>query len=199
MVEPTGDGEFNFYEQLDIAEKWEQLLEPELGSLVWQEAQRITYEDDPEMQLAGIDHVLNEQEFSEDALQTKVITKKYDNIFYETRHETVDGGESWEGWVYEYDERVILWVWLSDDQQRIVDGRWLLVNDDFRLWFKSADEKFQEVPTSKPTYKDGKRYYSYGLKVPLDKIPSGFIRPANSAVGLKMDTEQSELVNFSSE
>lgn len=194
------DDVFDFDEQLGVAAKWERLLEPVLGGLVWEEAQRISFNDNPGMQLAGIDHVLKEREFKDDALQTKVITRNYDNIFYETRHEDYhDPSKEWDGWVYEYDERVILWVWLSDSQNRIVDASWLLVNDDFRMWFNHVKTDYPEKRAGKPSYRDGRKWWSFGVPIPLSDIRRRFIRPAHTAVGIKSNTDQTELLEFDSD
>lgn len=193
----TEDGEaFDFDEQLELAEKWERLLEPELGSMVWEDAERISYEEDPEAQLSGIDHVLVEREFADDALQSKIITQKYESIWYEVRHERVNVDYEWEGWVYEYDNRVILYVWLSDDGLRIVDANWLLINDAFREWFNGVKGKYPEKRTTKPTRRDGRKYYSFGVVIPTTDIPNGFIRRAPAAIGLKADMDQAELGNY---
>ena len=199
MSSKDGDGYYDFDDSLELAERWENLLEPQLGSIVWRDAERISYEDDPESQLSGIDHVLVEREFSDDALQLKVNTKKYDSIWYEVRHEVVDSDKEWDGWVYEYKPRVILYVWLSDDGRRVIDGKWLLINDTFRGWFDGIRDKYPEKRTKKPTKRYGRKYYTYGVTIPISNIPAGFIRPAKAAIGLKSDTNQTELSNYEPE
>jgi len=180
----------DFEEYLAEANRWEDRLK-DVIQFMWEEGEKISFQDDPGAQRAGIDIALKEREF--DGTQLKVRDPQYccDDIFIETVSVVEDGKP---GWVYTYDEILVIYCWLNLARDNFQDGILLLVNDDFRLWFDGVKSRYREPITKKPSRRDDEEWHTQGCIVPIQDIPRGFIRTGfDPQLPSDIITEQSKL------
>jgi len=186
----------DFEEYLSEADRWESRLEEVIHEVVWEEGEKITFDDRPDAQRAGIDIALTERDF--EGIQLKVRAPKYccDDVFIETVS-VVEQGKP--GWVYTYDETLVIYCWLNRARNNLQDGVLLLINDDFRLWFDGIKQRYREPVTKKPSIRNGREWNTKGCIVPIDDIPRGFIRTVfDPKLPSEVVTDQMELSEVSS-
>lgn len=162
----------DFEEQLKSAETWEARLAEVVHKIVWEEGNKISFENDPESQLSGIDISLATREFEGIQLKTRQAKfYEYRDIFFETVS-VVE--EEKPGWTYVYDDVVVVYTWLNKAENNFLDGALLLINDDFRLWFNGVKNDYE--PKFAKSQRNGSNWVTKGRPIPIGDIPPGFIR-----------------------
>lgn len=163
----------NFNEQLQDAELWEERLSEVMHRVVWEEAEKISFEEDAQAQLRGIDLRIAKREWDE--IQLKVRDNQYccDDIFYETISIVA---ENKPGWVYKYDEQIVVYCWKNKANINFQDGVLLLINDDFRNWFNQNLENYEPKEAQSVDDETGETWTTLGRVVPKGDVPRRFIR-----------------------
>jgi len=161
----------DFDECLQDGVEWERRLKPKLKEQIMAlSVEQISFDENPEKQLNGIDQVLTQD--SELNIDVKVRDNQYygDDVLIETVS-VVEKGK--DGWVYNDATDIIAYCWKNQAGKNLCDGVLLLLNEAFVEWFDAMSHKFRTVQTGSG---DGDRTWTTESKiVPISDIPSGFI------------------------
>jgi hypothetical protein len=150
--------------------KWEDRIKPTLKEQILSiTVDQVSFDDDPEKQLSGIDHVLTRESPNID-----VKVRDYDYYGDDILIETVSVVErDSKGWLYSDGLDVLAYCWKNRADTNLVDGLLLLINDAFIQWFEAHKSEFRAVTTQT---KDGRETWTTRSRiVEIDRIPEGFI------------------------
>lgn len=162
----------DFQEYLTEANKWERQIKPVLKEqILGISVSNISYDNEPEKQLSGIDQVLTREEFN---IDVKVRDHDYygSDLFIETISVLK---ENKPGWVYNTATDIIAYCWENQPGDNLQDGVLLLLNEHFQNWFDSCINDFDAVTTKPSVDNKGRTWRTKGRIVPIERIPDGFI------------------------
>lgn len=156
-------------ESLADGVKWEQKLEERLEKVLMTTAlERISFEDDPEAQLSGIDMVLSQESPKIDVKSRSYIGLRYDDILIET-------WSVWEeqipGWFYTTEADLIARVYENEPGTNLTKGYFIVMSDTFDQWFRDNYEDYDE--TFQHTVRGDEEWHSAVREVPIEDFPQG--------------------------
>lgn len=158
---------------LDDGNDWERRIKPVLKEQILNiSVEQISFQDNPEKQLSGIDHVITREE-------PNIDVKVRDNDYYDSGDpdvliETVSVIErEREGWLYSDGLDILAYCWKNKAGTNLRDGVLLLVNDAFVDWFEAHTGEFRQIIASSVSGEE--EWHTEAWIVEVDRIPSGFI------------------------
>lgn len=156
-------------ESLAEGVKWERKLEERLEKVLMTTAlERISFEDDPEAQLSGIDMVLSQETPKIDVKSRSHVGLRYDDILIET-------WSVWEeqipGWFYTTEADLIARVYENEPGTNLEEGYFIVMSDTFDQWFRDNYADYDE--TRQHTVRGGEEWHSAVREVPIEDFPSG--------------------------
>lgn len=160
----------DFNDCLENGNEWEEEIAPKLKQEILNiSISQVSYGEEPEKQLSGIDQVLSREEFN---IDVKVRDSKYccNDLFIETIS-VLD--EDKPGWVENEETDIIAYCWENKPGDNLQNGVLLLLNEHFQEWFEGNKREFSEKSTKS---EDGNsEWVTKGRIVPIERVPEGFI------------------------
>lgn len=158
---------------LDDGNDWERRIKPVLKEQILNiSVEQISFQDNPEKQLSGVDHAITREE-------PNVDVKVRDNDYYDSDDpdvliETVSVIERGiEGWLYSDGLDILAYCWKNKAGTNLTGGVLLLVNDAFVEWFEAHTADFQQITAS--SVSEEEEWHTEAWIVEVDRIPDGFI------------------------
>jgi len=171
---------YDFREQLNFGKKWERRVRPHLERyLTALTMKNVSFDEDPETQLAGIDLL---SDVTEPDVDVKTYSHKYitePNLFIETLSVMK---EEKPGWFYTSESDLMVVIGPNKPGTRVYKRGWIVpLNTGIREWFDEALETHDWDHACVPNGD----YRTFGWWVPADDIPDEFIfefdpRPPNA-------------------
>jgi len=182
--------EHDFRECLQDGVEWEERLKPKLKEQIMAiNVEQISFDEDPEKQLSGIDQVLTQ------ATDLNIDVKVRDHQYYgdDVLIETVSVvEEDKDGWVYNDATDIIAYCWENKPGTNLCDGVLILHNDEFVEWFDAMSRQFRTVRTQ--SYDKGRTWTTESEIVEINDIPDGFIYQGfDPELPQRKETPQQEL------
>lgn len=192
----TDDDAYDFDEQLDFGTDWEATAKDHLKELFTSiSVSNISYDDDPELQRAGIDVLFQQEETKID-----VKTQRYEHVDSPNLPiEIVSVLESGEpGWFWSADSDLIVWVYPNKAQTNLHHVGYLMtLSEGLRDWFDSHTDDFQfrRIAT------EGRygEYHTACYLVPIAEIPDEYLVTFDPRLPTDRDTPQSDLMRWASD
>jgi hypothetical protein len=187
------DEAFDFEEQLDFGLGWEQRAKEHLQELFTAvSVSNIDYDDQPELQRAGIDVLFQDEDTKIDIKTQSFKYTKSPNLPFETvsvMHEQEPG------WFHTSDADLVVWVYENKAGTNLHKTGYLMpLTDGLREWFddNAVQYRFERIPN---TGKYGE--YDTGCRfVPIDDIPAEYIVEFDPRLPTDRGTPQSDLMRW---
>lgn len=166
----TDDEPHDWGSCLEEGTKWEERIKPILKEQILSiSVDQVSFDDEPEKQLSGIDHVLTRESPNID-----VKVRDYEYYGDDVLLETVSVVErDVEGWLYSDGLDVLAYCWQNRLGTNLTDGILLLINDAFVEWFEAHISEFRAVTTR--SRDGGDTWTTKSRIVEIDRIPDGFV------------------------
>jgi hypothetical protein len=181
---------FDFDEQLSFGKEWEERFSRELEDLLLSvSVQNIDYDENPDLQRAGIDSILQQKS---PTIQIKTQSHEYahsSNLPFETM--SVEE-ESVPGWIYTETADLIVWVFPNKPATNFYKQGYLMpFTDGLVEWFNErVDEFYRKRVPNTGRYGD---YYTAVRLVPIADIPDEFLARFDPRLPTERDTPQTDL------
>jgi len=184
---------FDFDEQLDFGSKWESEAKTHLKELFSAiSVSNIDYNDNPELQRAGIDVLFQKEQATID-----VKTQSHEYAFSENLpFEVLSVVEEMEpGWFVEADSDLVVWVFPNKAKTNLYKQGYLMpLTEGLREWFKqnADDYRYQRIPNS-GRYGD----YHTGVRlVKIEDIPEEYLVEFDPRLPTDRETPQSDIMRW---
>ena len=177
---------FDFDEQLEMGTRWESDLSDRLESYLTRvKIENISYEEDPETQLSGIDAVLSEETPNIDTKVQDYGHRDTGNLPFETW--SVEE-EDIRGWFYTGDSDLIVWAYENRAGTNLLPRGYLMLKDtNLKLWFDAKKKDFRRWEVPNPGWTTVVRL------VPIEEIPEDHLVEFDPRLPKDRDTPQSNL------
>jgi len=181
---------FDFDEQLQFGTDWEQQAKDHLRELFAAvSVSNIDYNQQPELQRAGID-VLFQQD--ETTIDIKTQSHEYadsGNLPIEMLSVVEDGVP---GWFWEADSDLVVWVYPNKAKTNLHKTGYLMpLTDGLRDWVDENAEQFRYIRTE-TTGRYGK-YHTGCRLIPIDDFPDEYLVAFDPRLPTQRDTPQSDI------
>lgn len=183
----------DWYETLDEGMKWEEKLENRLETVLMVSGlERISFDENPEAQLSGIDMVLSQESPDIDVKVRDNEGLDYDDILIETWSVCEDSDA---GWFYTSESDLIARVYKNEAGTNLVKGFFIVMTDgELHEWFNDNIETF-DINRQK-TVRDGERWHSECREVPIEDFPPGTLVEFDPTLNEPVEDEQQELSDW---
>lgn len=186
----TMSNSYDFDEQLAMGKRWESELSDRLESVLTHKTIRnILFEEQPEMQRAGIDAVIETKTPDIDTKVQRTEHLQTGNLPIETwsvYEETIPG------WFYTGESDVIVWAYENQAGNNLHPTGYLMLKDEWLVdWFNGRIDEFREVEIPN----DG--WTTVCRLVPIDEFPDHHLIEFNPTLEKNRKTDQYELVEWS--
>jgi hypothetical protein len=187
------DEAFDFEEQLDFGLGWEQRAKEHLQELFTAvSVSNIDYDDQPELQRAGIDVLFQDGDTKIDIKTQSFKYTKSQNLPFEVLSAVADEEP---GWFHTSDADLVVWVYENKAGTNLHKTGYLMpLTDGLRAWFDDNEMqyRFERIPN---TGKYGR--YETGIRlVSIDDIPTEYIVEFDPRLPTDRGTPQSDLMRW---
>jgi len=186
---------YSFDEQLEFGNKWENAVKERLeGMFLRLSVDSIDYEKHPELQRAGIDHILNKDEPAVD-VKTQRHEKIEDKALPFEILSVVEEGK--EGWFVdqEKDTDLIVWVYPNKPATNLYHRGYIMpLKTGIRGWFKrnGEDYPYRTVPNT-GIYGE----YTTGVRwVDIPDIPNQYLVEFDPRLPTEKESPQSDITEW---
>jgi hypothetical protein len=181
---------FDFEEQLEFGLEWEEEVQERLEDMILSlNLQSISFEDNPELQRAGVDHIVSKEE---PGIDVKTCSHKYADselLVFEVMSVVEDGKP---GWFWEAESDLIVWVYPNKAKTNLYKRGYLMpLQTGLREWFQEHGEQYdyRRIPN---TGKFGE--YHTGIRlVPVGDIPQEYLVSFDPRLPTDRETPQSDI------
>lgn len=181
---------FDFDEQLAFGTDWEQRAKDHLRELFAAvSVSNIDYNEDPELQRAGVDVL-----FQQDETTIDVKTQRHDHI--ETGNLPIEMlsvvEEGVPGWFWEADSDLVVWVYPNKAKTNLYKTGYLMpLTDGLRDWVDENAEQFRYVRTE-TTGRYGE-YHTGCRLIPVDAFPDEYLVEFDPRLPTDRESPQSDI------
>ena len=181
---------FDFDEQLTFGTDWEQRAKDHLRELFAAvSVSNIDYNEDPELQRAGVDVL-----FQQDETTIDVKTQRHDHI--ETGNLPIEMlsvvEEGVPGWFWEADSDLVVWVYPNKAKTNLYKTGYLMpLTDGLRDWVDENAEQFRYVRTE-TTGRYGE-YHTGCRLIPVDAFPDEYLVEFDPRLPTDRESPQSDI------
>lgn len=181
---------YTFGEQLSFGKKWEKQAKEHLQELFTAvSVSNIDYDEQPELQRAGIDVLFQQTETDID-----VKTQRYKHV--DTGNLPVEllsvVGDQEPGWFWEADSDLVVWVYANKADTNLYHTGYLMpLTEGLRDWVRENKDGFRAVTTETRG-----RYGTYETLcrlVPISEFPSEYLVEFDPRLPTDRDTPQSDI------
>lgn len=184
---------FDWDESLSMGLKWEERLSDWLETVLTRMSiENISFSDDPETQLSGIDSVLESGSANFDVKTQDHEYYYSDNLPIETMS-VVEADKP--GWFYTTESDIIVWVFPNQAGTNLMPTGYFLLHDDTLVeWFNENLSEFPQFEARTP--RGETTWTTLGRLVPIDDIPASHITEFNPVLLEDEETDQGTLQDF---
>jgi hypothetical protein len=185
------DGRADFEADLEDALEWEQFAVDRVEELLLStRAANVSYNDRPELQRAGIDGIVRQQQPSFDI-------KVQDYRHTDTGNLPIEVWSSLEnctpGWFYTAESDMIVWLYKNRAKTDLYHTGYLMpLRDGLIEWFNDRKDDFREF-SKENIGMHGGEYTTCGRLVPIDEFPDAYLAQFDPRPPTDRDTPQSAL------
>lgn len=187
---------FDFDEQLSFGQEWERRVAARLDSLLQSiSVQNIAFDDNPQLQLSGVDAVLDKEN-----PQFDVKTQSHEYI--ETGNLPIETWSKFEqatpGWFYTSESDMVVWVYPNKAKTNLYKkGYFMMLGEGIRDWFS---RRLDQYPTTQPrNVSRGDKWVTECRLVPIEDFPDEYLVEFDPRLPTNKDTPQSDLSKWSRE
>jgi hypothetical protein len=188
------DDRADFEADLEDALEWEELAVDRVEELLLSaRATNVSYDDRPELQRAGIDGIVRQQQPSFDI-------KVQDYRHTDTGNLPIEVWSSFEdnepGWFYTAESDMIVWVYKNRVGTDFYHTGYLMpLRDGLIEWFNDRIDKFRDFSIDNVGTR-GDEYTTTGRLVPIDTFPSEYLAEFDPRLPTNRETPQSNFGDF---
>jgi len=184
---------YDFGEKLSFGTDWEATAKEHLQELFTSiSVSNISYDENPELQRAGIDVLFQQEDTKIDIKTQRFEHTKSPNLPIEVLS-VMDSMEP--GWFYEADSDLVVWIFPNKAKTNLYKTGYLMtLTDGLRDWFdkNAEDYRFVRIP-NKGMY--GK--YETGCRlVPIEDFPSEYLVEFDPRLPTERETPQSDIMGW---
>lgn len=177
---------YDFDEQKAFGLKWEHRVADRLDSLLQSiSVKNIAFEDNPRLQLSGVDAVLEKERPEFDV---KVQAHEYietGNLPIEVKSDVEQGKI---GWFYMSNSDMVVWVYPNKAKDNLYHrGYFMMLNDGIKEWFNERREQDPKKPVPNELWTTMIRL------VPIEDFPDEYLVEFDPRLPSDRDTPQSDL------
>ena len=182
-----------FSEDLAFGLEWENQATERLETLLLSvRATNIDYSKRPELQRAGIDSILTQDQPTFDVKCQRHKYASSSNLPIETQSVAEKGKL---GWFYTSDADMIVWIFPNKVGTNLHKTGYLMpLHDGLREWVKDEFESFRRFE-KKNTGEFGD-YTTEGLLIPIDKFPTEYLVEFDPRLPTDRETPQSDIMTW---
>lgn len=181
---------FDFDEQLAFGSEWEQQAKGHLQELFTAvSVSNIDYNEQPELQRAGIDVVFQQTEATIDVKTQRHEHLNTGNLPIEVMS-VIEEREP--GWFWDADSDLVVWVYPNKAKTNLSETGYLMpLTDGLREWFDENAESFRYI-RSETTGRYG-TYHTGCRLVPIDEFPAEYLVEFDPRLPTQRETPQSDI------
>lgn len=192
----SSDEPFDFDEQLDFGTEWEKTAKEHLQELFNAvSVSNIDYDEQPELQRAGIDVLFQQQTASIDVKTQRHRYAFTGNLPFEVLS-VVEEMEP--GWFIEAESDLVVWVYPNKAKTNLYKQGYLMpLTDGLRDWFKqNADGYTYKTIPNKGKYGN----YTTGIRlVKIEDLPDEYLVEFDPRLPTDRDTPQSDIMRWATD
>jgi len=184
---------YDFEEQLEFGTKWENEVKDRLESVMLSlSMQSISFDEKPEMQLAGIDHIVSKDS---PAIDVKTCDHKYSNSKY-VPIETMSVEEKDKpGWFFDSEADLVVFVYPNKAKTNLYKSGYMMpLKTGLRDWFRQTISEYsrKRIPNN------GKygEYHTAIRLVPKSDIPDEYLVEFDPRLPTDKETPQSDITEW---
>jgi len=183
----------DFDEQLNFGTDWESTAKEHLKELFTSiSVSNISYENDPELQRAGIDVLFQNETTKIDVKTQRHKHTNSPNLPFEVAS-VLEENEP--GWFWEANSDLIIWIYPNKAQTNLYHTGYLMtLSDGLRNWFDETHDEyeFKSIPNS-GRYGE---YHTGCYMVPIDDIPEEYLVEFDPRLPTDRETPQSDIMRW---
>jgi hypothetical protein len=181
---------YSFDEQLSFGKEWERQAKSHLQELFTAvSVSNIDYNEQPELQRAGIDVVFQQQTTDIDIKTQRHGHLETGNLPIETLS-VVEKGKL--GWFFEAESDLVVWVYPNKAGTNLHKVGYLMpLTDGLRDWFGETAETYRYVEAE--THGKYGEYHTGCRLVPIDSFPSEYLVEFDPRLPTERETPQSDI------
>jgi len=187
------DDPYDFDEQLDFGTDWEATAKEHLKELFTSvSVSNIDYDQNPELQRAGIDVLFQKGEPKIDVKTQRYEHTKSPNLPIEIMSVM---SEDKPGWFWEAESDLIVWIYPNKAKNNLYKTGYLMtLTDGLREWFRDTSDEydFKRIPNS-GRYGD---YYTGCVMVPISDFPDEYLVEFDPRLPTNRETPQSDIMRW---
>lgn len=189
-VVSVGDEPFDFDEQLAFGEEWERRVSERLNSLLKSiSVENISFDENPELQLSGVDAVLKREN-----PQFDVKTQSHKHIA--TGNLPIETWSKFEqstpGWFYTSESDIVVWVYPNKAHTNLYrKGYFMMLGEGIRGWFNDRHDRYRSIEVQNTGWMTKCRL------VPIEDFPDEYLVEFDPRIPTDRDTPQSDLSKWS--
>lgn len=180
----------DFDEQLAFGTEWERRAKDHLRELFAAvSVSNIDYDEDPELQRAGIDVLFQQDETSIDVKTQRHEHIETGNLPIEMLSVVEDGVP---GWFWEADSDLVVWVYPNKPKTNLYKTGYLMpLTDGLRDWVDENAEEFRYVRTE--TSGRYGEYHTGCRLIPVDSFPDEYLVEFDPRLPTDRESPQSDI------
>lgn len=190
------DEPYDFDEQLEFGKNWEQIATEHLNDLFFAMSSiNIDYDQYPDLQRAGIDSILQQE-------QATIDIKTQSHNYINTGNLPIEMvsvlEEGVPGWFVEADSDMVVWVYPNKAKTNLYKTGYLMpLTEGVRNWVYSWVE---DAPVSRfikvPNTGSKGDYHTGNWLVPIDKFPDEYLVEFDPRLPTDRETPQSDIMEW---